>query len=98
MQKSSNILFSFVWLAFFGLVSTNLYLEWTAAKMGVGYSKIIGIQSRYFIALIIPVLLLFQNTKKVHISDKKIINIAVVLDAILFIDCIKSLLISVFPS
>ena len=97
-NKSSKILISFVCLAVFGLVSTTLYLEWTAAKMGVGYSKIIGIQSRYFIALIIPILLLFQNTKKVHISDKKIINIAVVLDAILFIDCIKSLLIAVFPS
>ena len=48
INLSGKILIGTVILLLFGLVSTTLYLEWTAEKLGIGATVITGIQSRYF--------------------------------------------------
>ncbi|HIU40558.1 MAG TPA: DUF2142 domain-containing protein [Candidatus Aphodocola excrementigallinarum] len=96
LKKSSKFLIAFVCLAIFALVSTTLYLEWTANKSGIGASKIIGIQSRYFVCLIIPFILLLPKPKKILKNSKKIICFSILLNSLMFIDCIKSLLLNLF--
>ena len=97
VTKSGKWLVILVCLAIFGLVSTTLYLGWTSSKLGVGSSSIIGIQSRYFWPLLIPLVCILPNCKKKLKNEKKFVQYAVVLNAVIMINTISSLLIAVFP-
>lgn len=103
-SKKNNItlfgkrLIIFVSLAIFALVSTTLYLDWTSQKMGIGSLKIIGIQSRYFWVLIIPIVSILPTVKKKFKDEKGLIKAATIMNAIIMINCIGSLLVASFPN
>lgn len=94
----SKFLIIFVCLAIFGLVSTALYVDWTANRLGIGVIKIVGIQSRYFWPLILPIIMILPVSKYKYKDCNKLINYSCILNTILLVNCIKSLLIVVFPS
>lgn len=52
------------------LISTAIYVQWTS-QWGIGLEEIMGLQGRYFIALIL--LSIFLNTKKLDIDKEKLI-------------------------
>ena len=52
------------------LISTAIYVQWTS-QWGIGLEEIMGLQGRYFIALIL--LSIFLNTKKLNIDKEKLI-------------------------
>ena len=81
-------------LLLIGLVSTALYLDWTSHKMGIGTNIIIGVQARYFIPLIIPIISILPNSK-IKYNFKNNFHLGVfVLDALLVINTINSILIA----
>lgn len=96
ISLAGKILIIFVSLAIFGLVSTTLYLDWTSYKLGIGALKIIGIQSRYFWPLIIPIVVIMPYAKRKY-KDINLLKCSVILNTILLINCISSLLIVCFP-
>ena len=65
-EKTYIILLS---LTLIVLVSTSLYVGWTVDYMGVGSSKILGVQSRYYFALVPLIIFLFKN-KNNKCNDK----------------------------
>lgn len=97
ISKIGKILIVFVFLVTFALVSTTLYLDWTSSRLGIGATKIIGIQSRYFLPFIIPIISILPYCKKKYKNMSGLIKASVILNAILIVNCIKSLLIVVFP-
>lgn len=97
-SKVGKSLIVLVTLGIFGLVSTALYLDWTSFKIGIGAPKIVGIQSRYFFSLVIPLIMLLPNCSKREIKGKNIFKYAIILDTLLIVNCIQSLLIRVFPN
>ncbi len=44
-------------------IFTVMYISWTSLMMKTGQKDILGVQGRYFIPLIFPVLLVFSNSK-----------------------------------
>lgn len=98
ISLSGKVLIILVSLAIFTLVSTALYLDWTSSKLGVGTLKIIGIQSRYFWPLIIPIISILPSAKKKLKDGNKVIKASVILNTILIVNCISSLLMVCFPN
>ncbi len=82
----------------FIFVSTTLYLDWTSQRIGIGATKIVGVQSRYFLPFIIPIISILPTTKKSIKGMNNLIKLSVILNSIMLIDCIKSLLIAIYPT
>lgn len=97
IKLSHKILVALIILAIFGLVSTTLYLDWTSKRVGIGSTKITGIQSRYFFPLIIPLLLLLPKTKLKFNNYKILVVSGLIMNGFMLLDTIKSLLIYIFP-
>ena len=81
-----------------GLVSTAMYLDWTSHKLGIGSNIIIGVQARYFIPLIIPIISILPNVKKKIKINNKLYFLVILLDALLVINTINSILIALVQS
>lgn len=58
MDKKVKYMFVFIITCVIMLISTSLYVQWTA----VGSREIAGIQGRYFLPILLPCLLLLKNT------------------------------------
>ena len=94
LNNISKIFILLICLLLIGLVSTALYLDWTSHKMGIGTNIIIGVQARYFIPLIIPIISILPNSK-IKYNFKNNFHLGVlVLDALLVINTINSILIA----
>ena len=74
------------------LVSTSMYISWTVDYAGIGSNTILGIQSRYYFALIPPLIMLIKNRDR--IINEKVYNYILLINSILFINTISSILIN----
>ena len=86
-EKSYIVIISIVLLV---LVATSMYVGWTVSFEGIGGLNILGIQSRYFFALI-PLIMLLFRTKKQKISNN-IYTLMLLLNCILVLNTITSLI------
>lgn len=98
ISRNGRILISLVSLAIFVLVSTTLYMDWTSKRVGIGATKIVGIQSRYFLPLIIPIVSMLPYCKKKFKDSSNLFKYSTLLNCIMLVNCISSLLIYVFPN
>lgn len=64
-----------------GLIFTNLYLMWT----NVGYGIVLGLNGKYFIPLVLPILLLLHNRFKINFKDEDTIKLFVLFILILIL-------------
>lgn len=93
-SKFEKIFIFLVCLLIVGLVSTSMYIDWTSHKLGIGSNIIIGVQARYFIPLIIPIIFILPNFKNKFIVNNRFYLVILILDALLCINTINSILIA----
>ena len=98
MNNISKIFICLICLAIIGLVSTALYVDWTSHKLGIGSNIIIGVQARYFIPLIIPLIMLAPSLKKNYKITNNYWNMVIAIDILLFINTINSIFIAISQS
>ena len=74
LKPNIKCMFAFVSICIVVLISTSLYVQWTSYR----YLEISGIQGRYFIPILLPLLLLLNNNKvkKNTFDSKKIVIFA----------------------
>lgn len=74
LDKKSKLLIIFIIVVCILLISTSLYVQWTA----VGANLISGIQGRYFIPLI-PMALLLLNTKEIDSKKDNVLYVCMLI-------------------
>ncbi|MBE6161603.1 MAG: DUF2142 domain-containing protein [Firmicutes bacterium] len=65
LEKKVKYLFSFVSVCIILLISTSLYVQWTSYMN----PEILGIQGRYFLPILLPLMLLFSRKFKKNATD-----------------------------
>ena len=95
MSKCDKILMASSMILIILLISSAMYAGWTATQNGIGTSKIIGLQARYYYIVFFSVINTFNNKKITNISSKSIINIALLINLLMIFDVFKSLIIGV---
>jgi uncharacterized membrane protein len=82
----------FIFLLILGAIATVMYIDWTISFGGIGYHRIVGVQSRYFI-LLIPILMLTFPQIKNNAKNKSLLwNSCIVLNGLILLNTIGTLI------
>lgn len=82
----------FIFLLILGAIATVMYIDWTISFGGIGYHKIVGVQSRYFI-LLVPILMLTFPQIKNNAKNKSLLwNSCIVLNGLILLNTIGTLI------
>ncbi len=90
--KKEILLFWLVFILILGAASTAMYVYWTNDLAGVGYYKILGVQSRYLVMLIPPLLLPIKLN--INIDEKKFLKYAISVNMSIYLCSISTIIIS----